>query len=105
MLCPICKSSSVSRCTACNKVAYCSREHQKADWKAHKRDCQAWKVSQSPHLGRYLTAARDIKAGEIILQETPLLLTPPKVTPPVCPGCYVQFQDETQPPNTKNGTY
>lgn len=96
LACPICKSLTVSRCAACNKVAYCSREHQKAHWKVHKGECQAWKVSEAPNLGRFLLAVRDIRPGEVILQEKALLLTPPKVTPPVCPGCYVEFEDETE---------
>ncbi|KAF2471322.1 uncharacterized protein BDR25DRAFT_368132 [Lindgomyces ingoldianus] len=27
-------------CTSCRLVAYCSKEHQKQDWKAHKKDCK-----------------------------------------------------------------
>ena len=86
--CPICKKTALSRCGGCNRVGYCSREHQRQDWKVHKANCSLWKVAQSPELGRYLIATREIKAGSIILQEKPLLLVPPRITAPVCLGCY-----------------
>lgn len=39
-------------------------------------------------LGRYLVATRDIKQGEIILEEIPLIKGPSQMTAPVCLGCY-----------------
>ena len=39
--CRVCQEITEQRCTGCMKVFYCSREHQKADWKAaHKRECK-----------------------------------------------------------------
>ncbi|KAJ1434350.1 hypothetical protein B484DRAFT_446685 [Ochromonadaceae sp. CCMP2298] len=32
-------ASSLKRCVQCEVVSYCGREHQKADWKAHKKNC------------------------------------------------------------------
>lgn len=92
--CALCSEKANSRCGGCNKVSYCSREHQKKHWKIHKGECCSWKICESPQLGRYLVAIRDIKAGEIIMRERPILLTPPKVTPPVCLGCYREFNLE-----------
>ncbi|ETK74792.1 hypothetical protein L915_18473 [Phytophthora nicotianae] len=38
--CPICgKSESLRRCGSCKRVGYCSREHQRQHWKAHRADC------------------------------------------------------------------
>ncbi|RUO97194.1 hypothetical protein BC936DRAFT_140834 [Jimgerdemannia flammicorona] len=39
--CPIsmCTQQANKACGACNKIWYCSREHQKAHWKEHKRVC------------------------------------------------------------------
>ncbi|CAG7726755.1 unnamed protein product [Allacma fusca] len=99
LLCPVCTALAVSKCGGCNKVGYCSRDHQKQHWKIHKNECTSWKISQSPELGRYLIATRDIKAGSIILQEKPLLLTPPRITAPVCLGCYNEFL----PPEDQSG--
>ena len=36
------------RCAACRTVAYCSREHQVADWPAHKAACKAARRAQAP---------------------------------------------------------
>jgi len=34
-------STRMMRCSACQYTTYCSRECQKADWKEHKKNCQA----------------------------------------------------------------
>jgi hypothetical protein len=31
--------AALRKCSACKRVAYCSAEHQRADWARHKRDC------------------------------------------------------------------
>lgn len=33
-------------CSRCQAVAYCGREHQKADWKAHKKGCKPKKCQE-----------------------------------------------------------
>lgn len=45
-------------------------------------------VADNKALGRHLIATRDIKVGEVILDEQPLVAGPSQVTPPVCLGCY-----------------
>jgi len=35
-------TGSVSRCSRCKAVSYCSRECQKKDWKSHKSFCRQW---------------------------------------------------------------
>ncbi|XP_018579774.1 uncharacterized protein LOC108917575 [Anoplophora glabripennis] len=42
-LCHVCKESNqnLKRCSVCKTVAYCSRDHQKQDWKFHKDLCKA----------------------------------------------------------------
>ncbi len=37
--CNVCKSLSETRCSRCASVFYCSKEHQKEDWKHHKGMC------------------------------------------------------------------
>ena len=37
---PSCEAAATKRCTACKAVSYCSREHQRADRKAHKAECR-----------------------------------------------------------------
>ena len=45
-------------------------------------------VCSSPELGRFLVATRDLKPGEMIISETPLVIGPQAVTIPVCLACY-----------------
>lgn len=38
--CAVCgEKENTKRCTRCNTVAYCGKEHQRADWKRHKEQC------------------------------------------------------------------
>jgi len=40
MACRICgKTEGTMRCGRCKVAAYCGREHQRADWKVHKKGC------------------------------------------------------------------
>ena len=45
-------------------------------------------VGQSEELGKYITAARDLKAGEGLFTESPLVVGPVQMTVPVCLYCY-----------------
>lgn len=39
-ICKVCGTTvGVKRCNGCHAVAYCGKEHQKEDWKVHKRAC------------------------------------------------------------------
>eukprot|EP00096_Caligus_rogercresseyi_P006994 TRINITY_DN2418_c0_g2_i1.p1 TRINITY_DN2418_c0_g2~~TRINITY_DN2418_c0_g2_i1.p1 ORF type:complete len:531 (+),score=146.39 TRINITY_DN2418_c0_g2_i1:103-1695(+) len=47
-----------------------------------------YKIIRNDSVGRYMVAARNIKAGEIILQEFPLSYGPSSPKEPLCLGCY-----------------
>jgi hypothetical protein len=55
-------------------------------------------VAENDTLGRHLIATRDVKIGEVILQEEPLVAGPSQVTPPVCLGCYRLLTQECASP-------
>lgn len=75
-------------CGGCQKASYCSKEHQRKDWPSHRKKCSPFKITHKPGYGRYLLATRDIKPGEIILEEMPVTAGPKQYTPPVCLGCH-----------------
>lgn len=85
--CFVCEKESKSRCSGCVQVFYCSTEHQRKDWKTHKPICSPMRVSNNDKLGRHYVATRNIKPGEIVLKELPLVIGPSQATPPVCVGC------------------
>lgn len=85
--CSVCEEVSKSRCSGCNQVFYCSTDHQRKDWKNHKPKCSPMRVSHNDKIGRYFVATRNIKPGEIVLRESPLVVGPSQSTPPVCVGC------------------
>ena len=35
-----CSEAAKRKCAACKSLGYCSREHQRSDWKTHKKECQ-----------------------------------------------------------------
>lgn len=39
-LCPVCQQIGKLRCSTCQEVFYCSREHQRAHWPTHKQPCK-----------------------------------------------------------------
>ena len=42
----ICERSAHLACSRCEEVWYCCKEHQKADWKAHKKCCGDLKLKR-----------------------------------------------------------
>lgn len=43
--CAVCKQKASSKCSKCCIVFYCSKDHQKDDWKTHKNICKPVLVS------------------------------------------------------------
>ncbi|GAB0098859.1 SET domain-containing protein [Sergentomyia squamirostris] len=53
-----------------------------------------FQVLQSDELGRYGVTVKDLKAGDVLLKETPFVVGPKQDTPVVCLGCNI-FLDGT----------
>ena len=83
-----CSLTAPLTCGGCQKTSYCSKEHQKKDWANHRKLCSPFKIVQKPGYGRHLVATRDIKPGEVILEEVPVTCGPKQYTAPVCLGCH-----------------
>ena len=62
-----------SKCSKCHAITYCSRECQKKDWRRHGWNCVPVMVTEIPGRGRGLIAAKDIKKGELIFIDKPLI--------------------------------
>ena len=87
--CANCTKPAPNRCSACQKVAYCSAKCQKSHWKNHKSQCCPYKLvrdQDKPQLGRFVIATRDIQAGEVIMEEPPITAGPKQFTGVVCLG-------------------
>ncbi|KAH1025994.1 SET domain-containing protein SmydA-8 isoform X1 [Dendroctonus ponderosae] len=101
--CQVCQSAASQKCSGCHTVFYCSREHQRADWKKHKKMCKPYKICHDEALGRFLIATKDISVGDIVLQEPPLIRGPSQVTMPVCLGCGNAMDEKNFKPCAKCG--
>ncbi|KAI5712324.1 hypothetical protein M8J76_002915 [Diaphorina citri] len=86
-ICGLCGETAKQKCSGCQLIYYCCREHQKTHWKKHKSHCRPMKLCEDKVLGRYYIASRSIKAGEVVLREPPLVQGPCQMTGPVCLGC------------------
>ncbi|XP_042221391.1 SET domain-containing protein SmydA-8-like [Homarus americanus] len=95
--CGQCGAEASLRCGGCSNVHYCSREHQRQHWPKHKDEC--WPVAQAkdPQSGRYLVATRDLKEGQLVMREKPLILGPQAESFPVCLGCHSFITTDDHP--------
>ena len=72
--CYVCKAETLTNSCSCGNVSYCGVDCQKSDWKSHKPDCPPFKVTKMPGRGRGIVATRKINVGEVIMEETPLMV-------------------------------
>ncbi|XP_072400359.1 SET domain-containing protein SmydA-8 isoform X1 [Diabrotica undecimpunctata] len=101
--CQVCQKPADQRCGGCHSVHYCCKEHQKNDWKQHKKHCKPFKVCTDDVLGRHLKATKDLKPGDVIIQENPLIWGPAISTVPVCLGCGQEVNQRNSRPCSKCG--
>ena len=47
-----------------------------------------FQICQSEELGKYVTANQDLKSGQVLFSESPLVVGPVQMTVPVCLECY-----------------
>ncbi|CAH1119383.1 unnamed protein product [Phaedon cochleariae] len=95
--CEVCQKQASHKCGGCHNVYYCCKEHQRSGWKSHKNQCRPYKVCTDDILGRHLVATKDIKPGDLVLQEPPLIWGPAQVTIPVCLGCGMAVDENSRP--------
>ena len=63
----------LSKCAKCHAITYCGRDCQVADFARHKWNCVPVMVTEIPGKGRGLVAAKDIKMGELIFTDKPVI--------------------------------
>ena len=75
-----------TRCTRCLSIYYCGKEHQRADWLNHKKECHSLTLPYSFHsiqctIHRVtgtdqleMTADSDFKTGDILYCEPPFMI-------------------------------
>uniref|UniRef100_A0A1B0GHX9 Putative histone tail methylase n=1 Tax=Lutzomyia longipalpis TaxID=7200 RepID=A0A1B0GHX9_LUTLO len=93
--CVICGVECEKKCASCHRVFYCSVEHQRDGWKSHKKSCPVYRICHDGTIGRFLVATRNIKFGDVVLKEAPLVVGPSQLTAPVCLGCLQEVNERT----------
>ncbi|XP_059608080.1 SET domain-containing protein SmydA-8-like [Phlebotomus argentipes] len=93
--CGLCGAPCEKKCANCRGVFYCSVKHQREHWRSHKKSCPAFSVCRDDKVGRFLVASRNLKFGDVILKEAPLVTGPSQFTAPVCLGCLQEIHENT----------
>jgi len=98
--CIVCGQLAKCLCSGCKHVFYCSRECQRKHWSSHKDECKSmaklpYRIERSEVMGRYLMATKDLEEGELILNESPMVIGPRQLTKPVCLGCHKEITSTT----------
>ncbi|XP_033322221.2 SET domain-containing protein SmydA-8 [Megalopta genalis] len=99
--CAFCGDNATLKCCGCENLYYCCKEHQKIHWDKHSKDCKPYKLVQDKELGSYFVTTRNIKVGEVLFKEKPLLTGPCWSTAPVCLNCFVSLKKDNSKPCTK----
>lgn len=94
--CFICNQPGFLQCSEFPEVYYCSNEHKKLhqrpkdeeeDEDDHEGKAFPFVIKYRKDVGRYMVAARDIEAGELIFREDPLAMGPNHQSKPSCLEC------------------
>ena len=79
-----CSEAAKQKCAACKSLGYCSREHQRSDWAAHKTECQRIVTAEAAASGEGAAGggapeaapegkdARGGDGGDVVEQPTPV---------------------------------
>ncbi|XP_018021848.1 histone-lysine N-methyltransferase ASHR1 [Hyalella azteca] len=94
--CAHCSKPTALKCSSCRKAFYCSKQCQQQNRYQHKHECFPFKVQENEQLGRYLVATKDLKAGDVLLKEDPLVVSPLEPLTFVCLGCYKPMSDKNR---------
>ena len=92
-LCFLCSKPASQTCSDCKLVQYCSESHLKTHRPLD--ECLPFRVGFVEGKGRVVIAARDIKAGEAVITEHPLVKGPGNKTPPSCLQCLKKLESDT----------
>jgi len=71
--CKVCGCSPAKLCSGCGQAYYCGVQCQKIERNLHKVQCFPVRVEQVEGRGRGIVATRDIKQGQVVMQDCAIL--------------------------------
>ena len=94
--CFLCLSTEdIDQCNKCGNIFSC-KQHLKTHITGSDT-CYPYRVQYDCEMGRYLVATRNIKQGETILHEDPLVLGPYTRSKPQCLNCFISRVQQFPP--------
>ena len=52
-----------------------------------------FQIERNEQFGRFLVAQTDLKPGQLIFNESPMIVGPRQLTKPICLGCHKEISD------------
>lgn len=91
--CFLCLKPAELRCHWCQNVHFCSAHHFRTYHRVRSK-CWPFKVIERGEGKPRVVASRDIRRGELIMEDRPTLLAPLPHSTPVCPCCLARLRDD-----------
>eukprot|EP00092_Neocalanus_flemingeri_P045750 GFUD01051271.1.p1 GENE.GFUD01051271.1~~GFUD01051271.1.p1 ORF type:complete len:551 (-),score=122.42 GFUD01051271.1:56-1708(-) len=85
--CFICSYPAFLQCQKCEHVAFCSEEHGRLHSREGFADCFPYRVGFTEGVGRQIITTRDIRMGEVIYVEDPIVVGPSQECDAICLSC------------------
>ncbi|XP_066992449.2 SET domain-containing protein SmydA-8 isoform X1 [Anabrus simplex] len=76
------------------KVAGLGKREDSADELEEEKENLPYSIEISDVMGRYLVAAKNLRAGDVIVSEFPLVVGPAQGCQPLCLGCYKRLCED-----------
>ena len=85
--CFLCNNPAKFMCPTCEKVYFCSEDHGRLHCREEFDDCFPYRVDQTDGVGRQLVTTRDVRMGEVLYLEDPIVVGPSQECDPICLSC------------------
>merc|ERR1719483_920002 len=85
--CFICSFPAKFLCPKCEIISFCSEDHGRLHCREGFDECFPYRIGHKEGVGRQLFTKRDIRQGEVLYVEDPIVVGPSQECEPICLSC------------------